>query len=192
MSASFLDLSIPGAFLAEPETFPDNRGRFLESWSSTAYEQAGVGEVFVQDSLSYSLENVLRGMHFQIGNPQGQMVTVVKGRILDVIADLRRGSPTFLKTEMFEIDSKRLKQIFMPPGVAHGFFVLSDEAILHYKATRYYQAKTQRGVRWDDPDLAISWPDADPLLSERDAVFPLIREMEDEDFPVFHPADNSS
>lgn len=185
MSASFVGLSIPGAFCGAPEMFADNRGCFLETWRETDYAKAGTDGAFVQDSLSYSRLNVLRGMHYQIGDPQGQMVTVVKGRVLDVIADLRRGSPMFLKTEMVEIDSERLKQIYMPPGVAHGFLVLSEEAILHYKATRYYQPAIQRGIRWDDPDLAISWPVDKPILSDRDAAFPLLRDLDEGDFPPF-------
>lgn len=183
MAASFKKLSIAGAFLATPRRFGDERGWFFESWRDSDYTAAGVDEPFVQDNLSCSQKNVLRGLHYQADDAQGQMLTIVSGRVLDVIVDLRRGSATFGKHEAFVLEEAAPAQLYMPAGVAHGFCVLSELAVLHYKCTRYYNAATERGVRWNDPDLAIAWPSASPVLSPRDAAYPLLRDVPKSDFP---------
>ena len=140
---------------------------------------------FSTASLSYSMRNVVRGLHYQVGDPQGQMVTIVMGAVLDVLVDLRRGSPTFEKTVSVHLDADTPTQIYMPPGVAHGFCVLSDLAILHYKCTRVYDQSVERGLIWDDPDLAIDWPIAVPVISARDAAFPRLRDIAPDDLPRF-------
>jgi dTDP-4-dehydrorhamnose 3,5-epimerase len=183
MATSFKGLSIAGAFLAKPCRFGDERGWLFESWRQSDYTVAGVDEPFVQDNLSCSQKSVLRGLHYQADEAQGQMVTIVSGRVLDVVVDLRRGSATFGKHEAFVLDDSAPTQIYMPAGVAHGFCVLSDLAVLHYKCTKYYNAETERGVRWNDPDLAITWPSISPILSLRDAAYPLLRDIPESDFP---------
>jgi dTDP-4-dehydrorhamnose 3,5-epimerase len=183
MPAMISPLSIPGAFIAKPVCFRDARGWFFESWRDADYAAAGLAEPFVQDNLSCSAAQVLRGLHYQATDAQGQMVTIVAGRVFDVLVDLRRDSPAFGRHEGFILDEAAPRQLYMPPGVAHGFFVLSDVAILNYKCTKYYNAATERGVRWNDPDLAIRWPTTAPILSPRDEAYPLLRDIAHPDMP---------
>lgn len=183
MSAAFVPLSIPGAFLVEPVHFSDERGWFFESWRENDYAAAGVTEPFVQDNFSCSRAGVVRGLHYQADDPQGQMVTIVAGRVFDVLVDLRRSSPTFGKHEVFTLDETSPRQLYMPAGVAHGFCVFSPVAILHYKCTKYYNSVTERGVCWNDPDLAVDWPSTSPILSARDANYPLLRDIPGCDLP---------
>jgi dTDP-4-dehydrorhamnose 3,5-epimerase len=186
MSLSFARLAIAGTFVVEPRCFGDARGRFFESWRESDYAAAGVAEPFVQDNISISQSNVLRGLHYQADDAQGQMVTIVAGRVFDVLVDMRRDSVTFGRSESFVLDEAAPRQIYMPAGVAHGFCVLSTSAILHYKCTKYYNSATERGVRWNDPDLAIAWPIGKPILSDRDANYPLLSEIAAGDLPQFH------
>ncbi len=183
MAAIFTKLAIGGAFVAEPRRFGDDRGWFIESWRENDYAAAGVSEPFVQDNVSFSQKNVLRGLHYQAADAQGQIVTLIAGRVFDVIVDFRQGSPTFGKHEAFVLDATAPRQLYMPAGVAHGFCVLSETAILHYKCTKYYNAATECGVRWSDPDLGIEWPIASPVLSPRDAAYPYLREIVPSDLP---------
>jgi dTDP-4-dehydrorhamnose 3,5-epimerase len=183
MPVAISRLSIAGAFLAEPGYFRDERGWFFESWRECDYVAAGFSEPFVQDNVSCSTANVLRGLHYQASDAQGQMVTIVSGRIFDVIVDLRRSSPSFGKHQSFVLEDTSPRQLYMPAGVAHGFCVISDVAILNYKCTKYYNAVTERGVRWNDPDLAIQWPAVEPVLSARDKAYPLLREISHHDLP---------
>lgn len=185
MTATFLPLDIPGAFVAVPQTYRDARGTFFESWRSTDYAAAGTTDAFEQDNVSISTRNVLRGLHYQVGRPQGQLVTVLRGTVLDVLVDVRVGSPTFGVALSFELDEEEPKQIYMPPGVAHGFCVLSEEALLHYKCTRTYEPEHERGLRWDDPELAISWPVRVPIVSDRDANYPLLSQIGKSDLPRY-------
>lgn len=185
MAVKFRQLAIPGAFIAEPDVFADVRGHFIETWRAALYHEAGIAESLVQDSSSYSKRSVIRGLHYQAHDPQGQMVTIGFGRAMDVIVDLRRGSPSFLRHEIVMLDYQRPLQVYMPPGVAHGFCVLSDLAILQYKATRYYSAQTQRGLRWNDPEIAIAWPEQNPIVSDRDAELPLLKDVPSDELPLF-------
>lgn len=183
MSLATMPLSIPGAFLVEPVRFSDERGWFFEGWRESDYAAAGVTEPFVQDNFSCSQAGVVRGLHYQANDAQGQMVTIVAGLVFDVLVDLRRSSPTFGKHEAFMLDETSPRQLYMPAGVAHGFCVISRVAILHYKCTKYYDSATERGVRWNDPDLAIEWPSTAAILSPRDAGYPLLRDIPDYDLP---------
>jgi dTDP-4-dehydrorhamnose 3,5-epimerase len=183
MASSFEKLSIMGAFLTTPRRFGDDRGWFIESWRESDYAEAGVNEPFVQDNLSCSQKNVVRGLHFQADDAQGQMVTIVSGRVFDVLVDMRRGSATFGRHEAFILDDAAPRQLYAPAGVAHGFCVLSETAILHYKCTKYYNSATERGLRWNDPVLAIDWPVTSPILSPRDAAYPLLRDIPESDLP---------
>ena len=173
---------IEGLVILEPRVFEDRRGYFFESFSERAFAEA-VGPVhFVQDNESKSSYGVLRGLHFQ--KPpyaQAKLVRVVKGCVLDVAVDLRKGSPTYGKYEAVELSEKNRRQLFIPRGFAHGFCVLSDEVIFQYKCDNYYSPQSEGAVRWDDPDLSIDWriPAEDVVLSEKDRAHPALKDLED-------------
>ncbi|ONN69734.1 dTDP-4-dehydrorhamnose 3,5-epimerase [Pseudomonas oryzihabitans] len=164
------ETAIPDVKLIEPKIFGDDRGFFLESFQAERYaEQAGITLAFVQDNHSRSARNVLRGLHFQRSKPQGKLVRVVRGEVLDVAVDIRRGSPTFgnVVAEILSEDNKR--QLWIPPGLAHGFVVLSETADFEYKCTDYYDPSDEGSLIWNDPDLNIDWRVTDPILSAKDA-----------------------
>lgn len=164
------ETAIPDVRLIEPKVFGDDRGFFLESFQAERYaEQAGITLAFVQDNHSRSARNVLRGLHFQRSKPQGKLVRVVRGEVLDVAVDIRRGSPTFgnVVAEILSEDNKR--QLWIPPGLAHGFVVLSETADFEYKCTDYYDPSDEGSLIWNDPDLNIDWRVTDPILSAKDA-----------------------
>jgi len=143
----------------EPETFSDNRGFFFESWNEKRFQDAvGLNVRFVQDNHSNSKKNVLRGLHYQLTKPQGKLVRVARGRVLDVVVDLRRFSPTFGQHLAIELSEKNRRQLWIPSGYAHGFLVLSNSADFLYKTTDYYTPGDEYCIRWDDPDLQIDWP----------------------------------
>lgn len=171
---------LEGLVLLEPRVFPDARGYFLETWNRERYAGAGVDVDFVQDNLSFSRRHVLRGLHFQNPVAQGKLVSVLEGAVWDVAVDLRRGSPTFAEWEAFELSAENRRQLYLPEGFAHGFVVTADTALFSYKCTALYSAATERSLRWNDPDVAIAWPVDAPLLSEKDAAAPLLRELSDE------------
>lgn len=162
--------SIPEVLIIEPCLFPDERGFFFESFNIHAFKSATALEVsFVQDNHSRSEKGVLRGLHYQIKRPQGKLVRVVHGSIFDVAVDIRKSSPTFGQWVGVELTGENHRQIWMPPGFAHGFIVLSDSADLLYKATDYYASEHERCIKWSDPDIGIEWPlDATPQLSAKD------------------------
>ncbi len=172
---------IPGkladTLVFEPEIFQDARGAFFEVWQQERYRDAGLAYDFVQDMHSVSARDILRGLHYQIRNPQGHLVTVLRGWVYDVGLDLRQSSPTFGEWMGLELDGDRRQQVWLPPGIAHGFCVLSDEAEISYKCTDFYAPGDEGGVRWDDLDLAISWPSKNPLVTSRDAGFPPLRDI---------------
>ncbi|WP_295460615.1 dTDP-4-dehydrorhamnose 3,5-epimerase [uncultured Pseudomonas sp.] len=164
------DTAIPDVKLIEPKVFGDDRGFFLESFQAERYaQQAGITLAFVQDNHSRSARNVLRGLHFQRSKPQGKLVRVVRGEVLDVAVDIRRGSPTFgnVVSEILSEENKR--QLWIPPGLAHGFVVLSETADFEYKCTDYYDPSDEGSLIWNDPDLNIDWRVSDPILSAKDA-----------------------
>jgi len=166
---------LPGLLIIEPRFFEDSRGGFYESWRDNEYRDAGISETFVQDNISISHKNVVRGLHFH--HSQGQLMGVIRGRILDVVVDLRPHSPHFKQHFSMEMYSTRPQQLYMPQGFAHGFCVLSDEAILNYKCTRTYNAQDEKGVLWNDPELAIDWPITTPILSDRDRAHPVLKDV---------------
>ena len=165
-------LAIPDVVLIEPKVFGDDRGFFLESFNQCAFDEAtGTRHQFVQDNHSRSNRGVLRGLHYQIQNPQGKLVRVVNGAVFDVAVDMRKSSPTFGQWVGAELSAENRRQLWVPPGFAHGFLVLSAFADFLYKATNYYAPQHERCIRWDDPALAIAWPlDDAPRLSGKDAV----------------------
>mgnify|MGYP002521666297 CR=1 FL=1 len=171
---------IKGVFIIEPKVFKDSRGYFFEAWKQQEFVDH-VGDVaFIQDNESKSSFGVLRGLHYQKGEfSQAKLVRVIKGKVLDVAVDIRRDSPTFGKHVMVELSDENKLQLFIPRGFAHGFLVLSDEAVFTYKVDNVYAPQAEAGIRWDDPDLAIVWP-IDPKLvstSEKDLVQPMFKDL---------------
>jgi dTDP-4-dehydrorhamnose 3,5-epimerase len=161
---------ISDVLILEPRLFGDSRGFFYESFNQQVFrDKTGVDTPFVQDNHSRSMQNVLRGLHYQIQQPQGKLVRVIQGAIFDVAVDLRRQSPTFAQWVGWELSAENRRQIWVPPGFAHGFVVLSETAEVLYKTTDYYAPQHERCIRWDDPDLAIAWPlQSPPILSAKD------------------------
>ena len=158
-------LSIPDVVLIEPKVFGDARGFFFESFNQQAFnEAAGTNHAFVQDNHSRSTQGVLRGLHYQIQQPQGKLVRVARGTVFDVAVDIRKSSPTFGQWVGAELSEDNQHQLWVPPGFAHGFVVLSESADFLYKTTDYYSPEHERCIRWDDPQLAISWPTLDVAI----------------------------
>ena len=178
-----MQTELPGLVLIEPHTFRDDRGFFLESFQTERYRDNGIGDVFVQDNHSRSRQGVLRGLHFQIKRPQAQIVTVIRGRIFDAAVDLRPGSATFGRWYGAELSDEGPRQLYMAPGFAHGFCVLSEFADLHYKVTRLYDHADEGGLVWDDRDVGIRWPISDPIVSDRDRAYPTLRQLAREGLP---------
>ncbi|OYU15597.1 MAG: dTDP-4-dehydrorhamnose 3,5-epimerase [Alphaproteobacteria bacterium PA4] len=174
------ETALPGVMLIEPKVFGDDRGFFLESWNASAFATAGLDMDFVQDNHSRSARGVLRGLHYQLGTPQGKLVRVTSGAVFDVAVDIRRSSPHFGRWVGYELSDANKRMLYVPPGFAHGFCVLSDSADFLYKCTTLYNAPTDRGIRWDDPAIGIDWPLGDmvPQLSGKDAVAPLLADAE--------------
>jgi dTDP-4-dehydrorhamnose 3,5-epimerase len=170
--------ALDGVLIVEPKVFGDARGYFFESFNQQAFDAAvGAATNFVQDNHSHSARGVLRGLHFQVGAmAQGKLVRVVHGAVFDVAVDIRRGSATFGRWVGVELSAQNHRQLWLPPGMAHGFLVLSETADFLYKTTAYYAPQAERCIRWDDPAIAIDWPDvgAPPALSARDAAAPLL------------------
>ncbi len=179
------EASLPGVFLIAPPLFKDDRGLFLETYHAERYLAQRIGSRFVQDNLSFSRKGVLRGLHYQLGKPQGKLVMAVQGEIFDVAVDIRRGSPTFGRWVGVVLSSRNYGQIYIPEGFAHGFCVLSETASVLYKCTDFYAPAEERGLRWNDPCLAIDWPVLDPVLSEKDAVYPTLDNIASSDLPIY-------
>lgn len=177
------ETGLAGLLLIEPKCFEDERGFFLESFRAERYHEHGVGDSFVQDNHSRSRRNVLRGIHFQVKRPQAQIVTVMRGRIFDVAVDLRPGSSTFAHWYGVELSDGGPRQLYMAPGLAHGFCVLSEFADLHYKVSRVYDHADEGGLIWNDSDVGIRWPIADPVISKRDRAYPTLRQLDQARLP---------
>ena len=165
------ETSLPGVLIIEPQVFRDSRGFFLETFSTQKLKGSGIPETFVQDNHSRSTRGVVRGLHYQLDNPQGKLVHVARGRIFDVAVDIRRGSPTFAKWFGTELDDENLNSMWIPEGFAHGFCVLSDIADVTYKCTAPYVAEDDRGILWNDPSIGIDWPVENASLSPKDAGY---------------------
>jgi len=174
MPFEFRCLSIPGLFTVQPKVFGDSRGYFFESYSERDFDAAGLALRFVQDNQSKSTKGVLRGLHFQKKYSQGKLLRVIFGDVFDVAVDLRSASPTFGKWEGVILSGEKQNQLYIPQGFAHGFLVLSEEAVFAYKCTDFYHPEDEGGIRWDDPTVAVAWPDLGmkPLLSAKDLVHP--------------------
>jgi dTDP-4-dehydrorhamnose 3,5-epimerase len=174
---------LDGLLVIEPRVFGDARGFFLESWQAERYRQAGVSGEFVQDNLSSSRRGILRGLHFQSPNPQGKLVQALEGEIFDVAVDLRRGSPTFGRWEGIVLSAQNRRQLWVPPGFAHGFAVVSETALFHYKCTAYYSPADECTLSWNDPDLGIPWPVDEPILSAKDRAGFRLRDIPPDRLP---------
>lgn len=173
---NFVETSLPGVLIVEPKVFGDDRGFFMEVYHASRFAGAGIDAPFVQDNHSRSSRGVLRGLHFQEPNPQGKLVRAVTGTIFDVAVDIRRGSPTFGWWVGVELSEENKRQLWVPPGFAHGFCVTSERADVVYKCTTLYEPQNDRGIRWNDPAIGIEWPPVEPLLSAKDTVAPLLAE----------------
>jgi len=173
-------VELRGLLIIEPKVFGDARGFFMETWNDRRYREAGLDARFVQDNLSFSRRGALRGLHFQNPAPQGKLVSVLEGEVFDVAVDLRRSSPTFGKWHGLTLSSENKRQFFVPPGFAHGFAVMSDKALFHYKCTELYSPGNELTIRWDDPDVGIRWPLQNPTLSEKDARGLRLRDVPEE------------
>jgi len=166
---NLIKTAIPDVLIIEPKVFGDARGFFLESWNERAFLKAGIKARFVQDNHSRSARNVVRGLHYQIKQPQGKLIRVTAGEVFDVAVDIRKSSPTFGKWIGNKLSGENKLMLWIPPGFAHGFSVLSEYAEFLYKTTDYYSPEHERTILWNDPDLAISWPvSGEPLLSAKD------------------------
>ena len=170
--------SIEGVLIIEPETFSDERGFFMETWNKDIFQKiTGVNVNFVQDNYSFSYKNILRGLHYQLNNPQGKLVRVSSGSVLDVALDLRKSSTTFGQYVGAELSDKNHRQLWIPPGYAHGFCVLSKSADFYYKCTDFYDPNDEGGLAWNDPYVAIDWPINKPNLSSKDANLPTLADL---------------
>lgn len=174
----FLPTALDGVLLVEPPVHRDQRGFVVETYRHDAFDEAGIGAVFVQENHSRSRQGTLRGLHFQAPPGQAKLVRVTSGRILDVAVDIRAGSSTFGRHVAVELDDVSHRQIFIPEGFAHGFVVLSEVADVVYRLSRPYDPALERGLAWDDPDLAIPWPVDAPLLSNRDRSNPRLHQLQ--------------
>jgi dTDP-4-dehydrorhamnose 3,5-epimerase len=179
-------IDIPDVVLIEPKVFRDPRGLFLETFHAGRYADAGIPGPFVQDNYSQSLRGTLRGLHYQEPHAQGKLVMVTDGAVYDVVVDIRKGSPTFGRWYGVDLSSENRLQVYVPPGCAHGFCVTSDRASFIYKCTDYYAPGDERGIIWNDPALAISWPVTTPILSAKDQAYKSLAEM-DTELPRYRP-----
>jgi dTDP-4-dehydrorhamnose 3,5-epimerase len=170
---------LPGVLIIEPDVHRDDRGFFVETYHADRYRAHGIAGPFVQDNHSRSTLGTLRGLHLQVGRPQGKLIRVIEGSVFDVAVDVRRGSPTFGRWVSVVLSAENFKQCYVPPGLAHGFCVTSPVAQVEYKCTDVYDPASEIGIAWNDAALAISWPVADPLLSPRDRRHPRLAELTD-------------
>lgn len=168
---------LEGVIIIKPDIYKDDRGFFTETYSKDKYYSLGIREEFVQDNYSRSKKNTLRGLHYQINKPQGKLVRVINGRVLDVAVDVRQDSKTFGQYFSVFLDDVNFYQLYMPPGIAHGFCVVSEFADFEYKCTNYYSPKNEKGVLWSDSDININWPVANPIVSSKDLTFNQLKDI---------------
>lgn len=182
----FLPTALSGVVLVEPQVFGDERGFFMETYRIEAFAAAGIDLPFVQDNHSASSHGVLRGLHYQHPHPQGKLLRCIAGAIFDVAVDIRRGSPSFGRWVGYELTADNKRQLWVPPGFAHGFCVTSERAEVVYKCTEPWRKEFDRSIRWDDPSIGIAWPLANPTLSSKDAAAPTLDQASE--LPEFDPA----
>ncbi len=177
----FTRTEIPDVILVEPDVFGDDRGFFMETWHAEKFAAGGIAADFVQDNHSRSSQGILRGLHYQVTKPQGKLVRVLSGEVFDVAVDLRKSSATFGHWVGMSLSAENKKMLWVPPGFAHGFYVISQQADFFYKCTDFYAPELERAIRWDDPDLAIDWPltnDKPPVLAPKDEAAAAFKDAE--------------
>lgn len=174
------ETAIAEVLILEPQVHGDHRGFFMETWRNSIFEEHGIALQFVQDNHSSSARGILRGLHYQVNRPQGKLIRAIEGEIFDVAVDLRRGSPTFKKWVGVTLSADNKRQLWVPPGFAHGFYVISESAQIVYKCTEYYSAADDRSLRWNDQAIGIQWPLAaePPVLSDKDRNAPVLGDAE--------------
>ena len=187
MALKITHLAIPDVRIITPDVFRDSRGFFIETYQFHKYGQLGISKPFVQDNHSRSSKGILRGMHYQLNFPQAKLVSVLRGEIFDVAVDIRRGSPTFGRWVGEVLSDENNYQIFIPEGFAHGFCVLSDIVDLVYKCTDFYHPEDDRGINWADESVGITWPQRNPLTSDKDGRLPFLENVSPELLPVYRP-----
>ena len=178
--------AIPGVVIIEPKIHQDGRGFFLETYHAERYHEHGIAGPFVQDNHSRSVAGTLRGLHLQLRHPQGKLIRVIEGEIFDVAVDVRRNSPTFGRWVGINVSAENFRQVYVPPGFAHGFAVVSPTAQVEYKCTDIYDPASEVGIAWNDPAIGIAWPVSDPMLSPRDAAHPSLATLTDQ-LPIYPP-----
>ncbi len=179
------ETKLPGVLILEPDVFGDERGFFLETWSAARYEDAGIPGPFVQDNISLSRKGILRGLHFQYPQSQGKLVQILSGEVVDVAVDIRIGSPTFGQWVGEVLSGTNHRQMYVPPGFAHGYCVTSETALFSYKCTDFYNPETEGGIIWNDPDLGIDWPVDEPILSPKDEGYRRLKDIPRDELPPF-------
>ncbi|MHC4534531.1 MAG: dTDP-4-dehydrorhamnose 3,5-epimerase [Planctomycetota bacterium] len=177
------ETKLSGIFVFEPDVFSDDRGFFLETWNSMRYEKAGINGSFVQDNVSFSKKGVLRGLHYQYPQSQGKFVQVLSGEVVDVAVDIRKESPTFGHWISEVLSNANHRQMYIPPGFAHGYCVTSETAVFSYKCTEFYNPESEGGIIWNDPDINIDWQIKEPVLSFKDASLPKLKDIRPEKLP---------
>jgi len=184
-----IDTSLPGVVILEPRVHEDHRGFFMESYNERSFAELGISHRFVQDNHSRSVRGVLRGLHYQLRQPQAKLVRVTRGRVFDVAVDIRRGSPHFGAWAAAELGEDNRRMMFAPEGFAHGFLVLSEVAEFQYKCSDFYDPSDERGIAWNDPRIAIDWPlgELEPILSGRDLAWSTLDRMSEAELPRFEP-----
>jgi dTDP-4-dehydrorhamnose 3,5-epimerase len=175
---NFIPTALTGVLVVEPDVFRDERGFFLETFSRSKYARGGIDCEFLQDNHSRSQRNTIRGLHSQRQHPQGKLVRVLVGSIIDVVVDIRRDSPTYLKWISVELSADNFRQIYVPPGFAHGICITSDVADIEYKCTDYYDPNDELRIAWNDPAIGIRWPIENPILSDKDGHAPNLEEQQ--------------
>ena len=175
----FIQTEIPDVILVKPSVIKDHRGFFMESYHIEKFSMGGIDCTFVQDNHAKSIQNTLRGLHFQVNFPQAKLLRCLKGKVFDVAVDLRKNSPFYGKWVGEELSEENKYQLFIPEGFAHGYYVLSETAEINYKCSEVYHPEDEQGFRWDDPEIGIEWPETEPILSRKDQLLPFLKDFDE-------------
>jgi len=175
----FIQTEIPDVILVKPSVIEDHRGFFMESYHIEKFSMGGIDCTFVQDNHAKSIQNTLRGLHFQVNFPQAKLLRCLKGKVFDVAVDLRKNSPFYGKWVGEELSEENKYQLFIPEGFAHGYYVLSETAEITYKCSEVYHSEDEQGFRWDDPEIGIEWPETEPILSRKDQLLPFLKDFDE-------------
>ena len=175
----FIQTEIPDVILVKPSVIKDHRGFFMESYHIEKFSMGGIDCTFVQDNHAKSIQNTLRGLHFQVNFPQAKLLRCLKGKVFDVAVDIRKNSPYYGKWVGEELSEENKYQLFIPEGFAHGYYVLSETAEITYKCSEVYHSEDEQGFRWDDPEIGIEWPETEPILSRKDQLLPFLKDFDE-------------